>query len=247
MKDKVKPQFTLNLKHCIELIRDLPDYLLEHRHGIRWSFKHPGDDGKLFKGIKEIYRAEASWLQYSLLSETQHLPELTFTRKALYKPFAEKAKNFYDLALEVFLQLDTQQQEEISSPAIWMILCEIELCETILKNSGFIDTARPIGKAKLSQENNEHYTTLEQVSKLQFGYAAQQSPISALESAAAFIAKEDIEFRHKYYAKYLKAQKSYVEKLRRSPFLVGFLNAEGNLEIMGRGKDTRKSKGFCKD
>ncbi|MBW4549292.1 MAG: hypothetical protein KME25_33525 [Symplocastrum torsivum CPER-KK1] len=194
-----------------------------------------------------MYRAEASWLQYSLLSETQHLPELTFTSKALYKPLAEKAKNFYDLASEVFLRLDTQKQEEISSHAVWMTLCETEICETILKNSGFIDTAKPIGKAKLSQENNEYYTTLEQVSKLQFGYTPQQTPINALESTAAFIAQDDIEFRQKHYTKYLKAQKSYFDKMRRSPLLVSFLNAEGNLEVMGRGKDTRKSKGFCKD
>lgn len=245
--DKLKPQFTLDLKHCIELVANLPDYLLEHRHGIRLSFTHVGDDDKLIKKIREAYRAEALWLRYFLLDETQHLPELTFTWKALYKPFAERAINFHRLAQEVFLRIDTCQQEEISSPGIWMTLCEIELCETILKNSGFIDIARPIGKAKVAQENNKYYTHLEQVTKIRFGYATQQTPISALESTAAFIAQEDIEFRHKDYTKYLKAQKSYFEKLRRSPLLIGFLDAKGNLEIMGRGKDTRKPRGFCKD
>jgi len=63
------PDQPLNRDQCISIIRNIPDLLMEYRHGIILSFDPEIQDGLLIKAIREQYRNKAAWLEYYWLDQ----------------------------------------------------------------------------------------------------------------------------------------------------------------------------------
>ena len=130
------------LEQCINTIRHAPDALMEKR-GLLLDYECRGTDAVLLKAAREEFRVKAQWLEYYLLDRTDVLPELTFTWKVEFKPLAEIAVSYFRLAQEVLPRLDWAQ-EQISSAGYWMMLCELQTCDSAMKNSGYTDKPKPV-------------------------------------------------------------------------------------------------------
>lgn len=230
------------LEQCINTIRHAPDVLFEKR-GILLDYSCQGADGKLLKSTREEFRIKAQWLEYYLLDRTNILPELTFTWKIEFKPLAEMAVSYFRLAQEVLPRVGWEQ-EQIPTAGFWMMLCELQICDAIMKNSGYTQKPKtdPLGKSTLYQQAVEHYDALGDVNKLSIAKRNSVLPIQALEGEAALIAQHDTNFRNSYFAEYRKTQKRCFRSLRDSPAQHIILQADGTLQVLGRGQGKRQKK-----
>lgn len=230
------------LEQCINIIRHAPDFLFEKR-GIILDYSCQGADGKVLKSAREEFRIKAQWLEYYLLDRTDILPELFFTWKIEFKPLAEIALSYFRLAREVLPQVNWEH-EQIPTPGFWMMLCELQTCEAMMKNSGYTQKPKsvPLGKSSLYQQAVEHYDALEDVDKLSIARRDSVLPIQALEGEAALIAQNDVKFKNTYFADYRKTQKRCFRNLRDSPVRHLILQADGTLQVLGRGQGKRQKK-----
>lgn len=213
------------------------------KRGIILDFSARGTDGFLLKVVREEFRIKAQWLEYYLLDRPEHLPELTFTWKIEFKPLAEIAVSYWRLAQEVLPRLDWAQ-EQIPTAGFWMMLCELQTCDSVLRNSGYTENPKPvpIGKSTLYKQAVEHHDLLGDVEKLSIGKRALVSPVEALEGGAALIAQHDIAFRNGYFAEYRRTQKRCYRSLRDSPVQNLIMQEDGTLQILGRGQGKRQKK-----
>jgi hypothetical protein len=236
----------LNNEECIWQIRNAPDLLMEHRHGIRLPFT---EDEVVLKIIREQYRAEANWLEYYLLNKTELLPELTFTNQVAYKPFAERAKAYLRLAQEVYPRSDWAQSQNLE-PLSWLLHCEIENCENVLRNSYYSGQLNPMGKVAQYELAIKHFQSLNQLSFSEPIRFSQGSPIEALEVGAAYIAKRDTSFKQTYLFDYQKSIKRFYRQIKNSKLIAITINPDGEPRPLGngqRGKQKQKSnRGFRK-
>ena len=226
----------------IDCIRDLPDLVMEHDHGIRLPFNPQSADGKFFRLARKQYRAIADWLKFYLLGKTDLVAELTFTDKADYKPNAEILLAYYRLAQETFL-LSGNLQKQWVRPEMILFLIEWERCENLLRNSGFTDNLKPKGKVEAYKETKAVCDELWDAEKLKFSETTIYSPTMVLINEAAFLASrpENIEFR-KHYQDFLKALKRCKKKIRDSRTEIVYLE-DDILKALGngcRGKDKNK-------
>lgn len=238
------PDTPLSAEQCIWQIRNAPDLLMEHRHGIRLPFEDLEEDGIVLKIIREQYRAEADWLEYYLLNKTELLPELTFTDKVAYKPFAERALSYLRLAQEVYPRTDWAQAQKLH-PLTWMLHCEIENCENISHNSYYSGNLNFVGKAAQYELALKHCEWLDKVSQSVFEGTAQAPPIEALEAGAAYIAKKDVSFKHTYFLDYQRSIKRFYRQIKNSRLVGVMTNLDGSPRVLGngqRGKGKQKSK-----
>lgn len=230
------------LEQCINTIRHAPDILFEKR-GIILDYSCQGEDGKLLKSIREEFRIKAQWLEYYLLDRTNILSELTFTWKIEFKPLAEMAVSYFRLAQEVLLLVD-EMQEQIPTAGFWMMLCELQTCDAMMRNSGYAQKQKsvPLGKSTLYQQAVEHYDALGDVNKLSIARRDSVLPIQGLEGEAALIAQHDSQFRNSYFAEYRKTQKRCFRSLRDSPVKHLILQADGTLQVLGIGQGKKQKK-----
>ncbi len=229
------PDTPLSNEQCIWQIRNAPDLLMEHRHGIRLPFEDANKDGAVLKVIRTEYRNEADWLEYYLLNKVELLSELTFTDKVAYKPFAERALAYLRLAQEVYPRADWAQEQKLY-PLTWMLHCEIENCEIILQNSYYSGTMNPVGKVAQYELSLKHCNWLDKVSQSKFEGTAQGSPIDALEIGAAYIAKEDTEFRQNYFLDYQRSMKRFYRQIKNSRLVGVTINPDGSPRFLSNGQ-----------
>ena len=233
------------IEQVIYSIKNMPDLLMEHDHGIILSSSEDDDDGQILRAIREEYRVKGLWLEYYWLNRTELLFELTKTQKRYYKPFAEQSKAFLKLAQEVHAWLEQhapRMRELMPEPLLWVFLCERYLCETKLSNGGYMGKSKLIGKGNLSDLARLHYDVLEDVDKFRIVGCETMPPLRSLEQTAAAIAKHDREFRVGHYLEYLKIQKRCFRSIERSPLKIISLDESNTLQLMGRGNDTRTPK-----
>jgi hypothetical protein len=230
---------TLTRQGCIEYIRHLPDRQLE-KHGIRIGFSYQQKDSWVLKAAREEYDAKARWLEYLWLDKLELLPELTFTWKVEYKPFANRTCSFLDLAQELYPRLAWAQEQRLV-PLLWTLHCEIEICGNKLFNSGYTsDKALQLGKVENSKLARGYYRDLENTSQLHFlAKEAYLEPIKALEVSAAYIAKTDAGFRNNAYCKYIATQRSYHRSVEKSNLNVIQVGTDGSAEMGGKGRDAK--------
>jgi hypothetical protein len=227
------PETPLSNEQCIWQIRNAPDLLMEHRHGIRLSFEDK--DEVALNIIREQYRAEADWLEYYLLNKTELLPELTFTNKVAYKPFAERALAYLRLAQEVYPRADWAQAQNLY-PITWMLHCEIENCENILHNSYYSVTLNPVGKVAQYELALKHCDWLNQVSQSAFKGTIQSPPIEALEAGAAYIAKKDVQFKQTHFLDYQRSTKRFYRQIKNSRLVGIITNIDGSPRVLSNGQ-----------
>jgi hypothetical protein len=215
---------------------------MEHRHGIILPFENLEEDGVVLKTIREQYRGEADWLEYFLLNKNELLPELTFTDKVGYKPFAERALSYLRLAQEVYPRVDWAQDQRLY-PLTWMLHCEIEICENILRNSYYSGTLNIVGKVAQYELALKHCEWLNTAHRWTFEGTAQSSPIEALEVGAAYVAKEDVNFRGTYFLDYQRSIKRFHRQIKNSRLVGVAANPDGGFRVLGNGqRGKQKSK-----
>jgi hypothetical protein len=232
----------LTRQDCIEYIRHLPDHKLE-AHGIRIDASYQQKDSFVLKAAREEYEAKAQWLEYLWLDKIDLHPELTFTWKVQYKPFANRTCSFLDLAQELYPRLAWVQEQKLV-PLLWTLHCELEICENRLSTSGYIsDKALQLGKVENSKLARNHYTALESTSQMPFSVEeAYLPPRKALEDSAAYIASTDVEFRNNAYRKYLAAQRNYHRSVEKSDLNVIRVGIDGSTVMGGKGRDAKPRK-----
>jgi len=236
----------------IDYIRDLPDLVMEHDHGICLPFNWQSADGEFFRLVRKQYRAIADWLKFYLLGRADLAAELTFTDKADYKPKAEILLAYYRLAQETFL-LCGNLQEYVGRPEMMLFLIEWEHCENLLRGSGFIDNPKPKGKVEAYKETKAVCDELWDAEKLKFseGRTTIFSPTMILINEAAYLAHppENIKFR-KHYQNFLKILKRCNTELRDSSLVQNVYLENDTLKALGngcRGKDkSKRQRGFGK-
>jgi hypothetical protein len=220
----------------------------EYRDKAKWlqvDYPSQNQDSRLFNLIRKEYRDKAKWLQYEMLNHSEIRFELNHTDTYQYKLFAQRTLSFKQLANAICSFKGSWAQEQKIDPLLWTLYIEGQLCEISLRTSGYIsERASLIGAGKSDQYTwgLAHYEWLEDVGKLRFDNNDGDSAIGALVKHAAWIAKFDTEFRHTCYADYLKTQKRYHRRLKNSKFNVVYLDSDGNIRQLSRGRDTRTKK-----
>lgn len=234
--------WTPQLETCVYVIRNMPDLMMEHRHGILLDFTGASkDEIEIIQDIRKEYRNKAAWLEYYLLDKTDLLPELTFTSKVNYKFFAETTLAFLKLAQEVYPRSDLAQSQKLT-PRAWMVLCEADLCDMSLSNSGYTGNAQPTGKRELYEYAMQYCEQMEDAQKLSFVKATDGTALELLESEAAFIAKHDVRFCNSYYREFLKKLKRHYRNLKNSPLQITYLEPDGSTKALDKGRDARQRK-----
>lgn len=224
------------LEFFVHGIRNMPDIVMSYDHGLNIGFGNRDSDTRFFNSVRDMYRYKADWLEYLLLDNTLKLPELRFTERAEYKPLAELSRAWFKLAGETFL-LSGQLESYAVKPAMMLYLIESELCEELLKDSGFISTPNPKSKSK-SYDNaldfNKTYWDIERL-KCQ-GSEISYSPSDILLNEAGVIANrpENTRFRA-HWRDFLKTYKRCYREIERSPLNIIYLE-DGKIERVGRGK-----------
>lgn len=237
MANLLTEHYGADLESCIRVIRNMPDILMEERHGIILDFKKSTDlDAELIRAIRKEYRNRADWLEYYLLDRVDLLPELTFTSKVNYKSFAELSIALLKIIQEVNLRSEWARSKKLT-PRLWWVLCEADLCDTSFKNSGLTGKAQLMGKGVLYENALRWVAQMSDVGKLKT-ISDQGTALEGLEGEAVLIARHDLEFRNTYYNDFLKAIKRHYRKLRDSPLVVTYID-DGTGKTLDRGRDTR--------
>jgi hypothetical protein len=250
---------TPDMEACISIIRNLPDLIVEYRHGVRLPIASGGKEIAMLNLIRAKYHAIAKWLELYRLDRTYLLIELQRSKAKHYKPLAEIANSRYKLALELFQRNDlvfpchrvTGQPLELRW---WMLLIVGQECEAELNKSGFLTgIASPSSKSKIYETFGQFYRDLPKgvtsqlcespvLSRLEIA-SPFSDPFNSLEGLARFIAEIDIDWRNGYYYEYTTKMRRLYRTIERDPRLsVMYLDETGNLKKLGRGKDTRTAK-----
>jgi hypothetical protein len=252
------PKFpVLNLEQTIEIIKTLPDRIMLHQHGIQIGYGEAVDD--FFKIARQTYWGIGMWLDLYLLHKIDNLLAINvnLSPNCHYKPFAIRAKAFYDLALELYILATSNKKpclkaiaEANLTPQYWMLLCEGYICEAGLRNSYYGNhTAlhqpnHTKGKTQLYNSARNYYAlfTEENLASLKFvpGTSESQTPptwIQLLECTGAAIAKEDSQFRNLHWLPYRATKLRVIREINNSNFLKAIkINPDSSLEVLGRGK-----------
>jgi hypothetical protein len=230
----------------IDSIRNLPDRVMEHDHGIRLSFNEQSADDEFFGLVRKQYRAIADWLEFYLLDKADLATELKLTDKADYKPMAEILLAYYRLAQETFL-LCGNLQEYLGQPAMISLLIEWERCENLLRNSGFIDNLKPKGKVEAYKDIKAVCNELWDAEKLKSSEERMTiySPTMILINEAASLSSrpENIKFRH-HYQDFLKTLKRCKAQIRDSSLVEIVYLENDTLKALSngcRGKDKKSA------
>jgi hypothetical protein len=253
---------TPDMEACIAIIKNLPDLIVEHRHGIRLPVATDGQEMAMLNLIRAKYRAIAKWLEVYRLDRTYFLIELKRSKTKHYKPKAEIANARYELALELFQRNDLvfpchRETRQPLEPRWWLLLTVGQDCEAELNKSGFLTgESSPVPKSKIGELFGQHYRDLPKgvtpdlseprelpvLARLPI-VSPFSDPINSLENVARFIAENDIEWRNGYYHEFAtKMRRCYRTIERNSALKVKYLDGNGNLKTIGRGQDTRKNK-----
>lgn len=139
------------LNRFVERYTNLPDWTLE-LHGIRLPFNRGDVDIEFFNGVRSQYRATGLWMKYYLCNDSKALPELRFTNKADFKPYADVSLAWYRLAQETLL-LSPELAKFFQTPAHLWLLTEMEKCDVMLEKIGVTGSgSRPLSKRKQYEE-----------------------------------------------------------------------------------------------
>lgn len=203
------------LQAIVATIGNLPDYVIEYRHGIRCDFHEDTPAGRFFYLTRAAYRAVGMWLEYLLLNNTECVPELKLTSKVHYKPLAERSKAWLELAQQAWIHPQAQPNivQAVQSPGMWWLSCEVHNLETKLANSGYLDTPKPIGKAALYRDTVETFKRLDNPI-VSWQVTETNDPIFVLESEALRISERDGRFFEDYWIPYVKAIKRANRQIR---------------------------------
>ncbi len=239
----------LSIEQVIFSIKNMPDLLMEHNHGIIVDNCWVEDDLKIIDAVRKEHIAKARWLDYYLLDDIEALRECDNTDKAEYKPLAEITLAWYKLAQEVFVWQERHPENylfsrrQIKSPAFWMTICETQFCSSRLINS--LSSARPravVGKGAIHLNAIKYMAALDDVEKLQFVEGlTSKKPIQALEEVAALLSKYDSKFRYAgYFSQYRRTIVRCLREIRYNKSLpFAFINSEGIFRLLERGQSTR--------
>ncbi|MDZ7970385.1 MAG: hypothetical protein RM368_36570 [Nostoc sp. DedSLP03] len=246
----------LTLSNCIEIIRDLPDQVMTHRHGILVNFGigQLTPEEKIFQIARSQFRAISLWLEYLVLGRDDKLHEAMLLPSRQYKPLAEDIEAILKLIQQVKVYCYAWG---VSTPSVnvWWLNCCAELCDVSLSKSGYTNNPQLIGKVDnykqivqecrelldeisdtvISNKPSQHWVRMENVSSK----LAEFTPLGALESLAKGISINDSKFRHDYYVPYLSTIRRGSRQLKESLLKPAFL-IDGNYRILGVGLGTGK-------
>jgi hypothetical protein len=262
---------TRTLQETIQIIKNLPDQIMLHQHGIQVGY---GEETEVFFGIaRETYWAIGMWLELYLLHNLDPLLtiNLNLSPNCHYKPLAVRAKAFYELAFELYTLAMSNKKpclkaiaEAKLTPQNWMLLCEGYICKAGLRNSYYGDhtvldqqNQETKGKTQLYNSARNYYApfTEDNLVSLKFAPATPESGMSltwiqVLECTGAAIAKEDSQFRNLHWLPYRATQLRIIREINNSKFLKAIkTNPDGSLEALEkgkRGKGKGKNKGEWK-
>lgn len=225
----------------VYLYRNLPEFLMIHRHGLYFDGCSEKEDSFVNK-TRERYWRTALWLEYYLLKQTECFFEANLKPQIYYKPFAELQMEYLKLAEEVYLR-SADAQINYPSPLSWLFLIQNETCEVELQNSGYLGS-KPIslGKSEAYKKLKAACDNLNEVKAYQFTNSRTEvTPREHLLQNALIISQTDVKFRNDYWETFLKSQKRFYRNLRDSPLCVAFIS-EGKTEIKSNGKRGKKKK-----
>ncbi len=234
----------LSPEEFVGLIRNLPDHWMEYQHGIRIDFSYQNKDSQLFKLLRKEYRNKGRWLQFEMLNQVELLFEITNTDAYHYKFFAQRTLSFKQLACDICSYQSSWPNELGIDPLLWTLYIEAQFCEISLRNSGYITESPCLtdaGKDAQYAWGLAHTNWLENLEVMNFD-SGGDSPKGALEKHGAWIATQNMEFRHTRYSDYLRTQRRYHRCLRNSKFYGMYLGADGNVHSINRGRDVRSSR-----
>lgn len=231
------PNFTD--EECIDCIRYLPDYVMQNEHGI---FLEATDleEEELINPLKKNYRYLADWLEYYVLKDTSKLAFLNKTERKIYKPNAELSMAILRLIQEVCAFVDWLDSKKISINR-WWLACEWEMCDDLLKHSGYLDSPLLIGSSdyyKQFQHQDKEWGN-QQTQTTDIGIY-EATPMQALEGLAYLISqhRDNILFRT-HFDHYRKIKKRVANALRKSKLNPAYLN-NGQFHLMQQGKPGQK-------
>lgn len=236
----------INLEGCIYVIANLPDFLMEYKHGIYmpWGEDAGNEDVyRFFNHVRFGYRAMGKWLEYYLLDRDELKVELKFTDKAHYKPLAERCVAVYRLAQEILIRPHEIQHNIFAGE--WMTLFERDLLTIALKNSGLTGDPKVTGKSQLYREMVKNFEYLSDTSWwTSSGKPQWMSPWDALISEAIRLSHEEPGFEEEYYLPFCKKIKQCQRKIKQGKLSGIYISQAGELKVVRTGKRPKISKGF---
>ncbi len=128
-------------KEIIEAIADLPGLVLRSKGIIPELDDTP--QGQLLKNICSEYKAIACWFLYHSTNNDRLLSSLSPSLKNKTEIAADFSRILYEIIQKIYSRVKI-----IIPPSQWYFLCEWELCEALLNNSGYFGHPILIGKTK---------------------------------------------------------------------------------------------------
>lgn len=189
-----------DIQKCIEIIRYLPDLVMQH-HGLTIDpyITNENDDYEMFNVCRKQYLNTSLWLEYYLVSSTKALKELfkldDYQIKD-YKYFAEMSAANLKLIQEICVFCKWRNFGRLS-PERWWLAAEWELCEKALMDSGFIGEPIRIGKKDVYKNlrNLDKQTDFTNFDPNIFEIRCidELSPLEAVEGLGWFIARNTLD------------------------------------------------------
>jgi hypothetical protein len=238
-------------EECIEMIKFLPDHVMQHEHGIWLGSGNTPGEKKFIQAIRKKYNYLAEWLEYYVLTNTENLPELSNpnTEKHHYKPIAEKSLATLKLIKEVCAFCQWLNAEKLCINR-WWLACEWELCVNLLSCSGYTGEPTVIGGRKIYSDTIElekeldSKTIQKSVHENMQASPMQASPMQALEGLSYLISQgkdeDNMAFNHTHFASYKKSIKSCLRRLSKSSKINPAYIIDGEYVVMRQGKPNQK-------
>jgi hypothetical protein len=234
----------LTLENCISIISNLPDHYLYFRCKLQTDWSTQTEFGKYLSVLRNSYIAKADWLSYLLLGRTDLELELKITEKAHYKSLADETVAFYLLIKEVWARVDFGAY--IPSPEYWLLEIEIEMLTNMLMRSGILGEADRFGKKEMYGEVKDWADSVSEVSNLKPNGTKTSSGYYETLIASAFdLALNEKGFEEEHYLPFLRRLKRSYRDRERAAVYGFYLNENGDLQMIYRGKRSNK-KGFGK-
>jgi hypothetical protein len=236
------PDFTN--EESVEMIRFLPDHVMEDGHGILLGSGNTLEDkdNQFAQIIRKQYDYTADWLEYYVLNNTEKLLELTNpeTEKHYYKPFAEQSLATLKLIKEVCAFCRWLNADNLCINR-WWLACEWELCDQALEKSGYTGNPLLIGasqayKSVVSLGKEWDSSNINTVS----AEILQTTSMQALQGLAWAISehRDNYAFRFHFdcYKKILKREWRSLRDSKLNPTYM----VDGQIHLMQRGKPGQK-------
>lgn len=232
-------------EECIEMIRFLPDHVMQHEHGI-WLGSGDSKANQFAQIIRKQYYYTAEWLEYYVLNNTKNLTELRNPgiEKHYYKPLAEKSLAILKLIKEVGAFCQWLDADKLCNNR-WWLACEWELCDKLLFSSGYFGKPTMIGGRAMYNNAIQSEKELDSGSvETVIRENTEVTPMEASEGFSHLISQSNYEenriFNFTHYAEYKRVVKSCLRRLSKCSELDVVYLSDEQIVYMQRGNPQRK-------